>query len=80
MYLLSSGAALVGQDLCLLLLGVRNERVGGHLWQGRVLASHQGKLFMSSGWVLSEPEKKMEKIKKKGAVWVQRNGCPGSKK
>lgn len=61
MYLLSSGAALVSQDLCLLLLGVRNERVGGHLWQGRVLASHQGKLFMSSGWVLSEPEKKWKK-------------------
>ena len=70
----------MGQDLCFLLLGVRNERAGGHLWQGRVLASHQGKLFMSSGWVLSEPEKKMEKIKKKGAVLVQRNGCPGSKK
>ena len=65
MYLLSSGAALVGLDLRLLLLGVRNEIVGGHLWQGRVLASHQGKLFMSSGWVISEPEKKLknEKIK-----------------
>lgn len=56
MYLLTSGVAMAGQDSCLLLLGVRNERVGGNLWQDRVLASHQSKLFMSSGWVISEPK------------------------
>lgn len=55
--LLSSGAPLVGQDSCLLLLGERNEKVGGGLWQDRVLASHQGKLFMAAGWVISEPKK-----------------------
>lgn len=62
----------MGQDSCLLLLGVRNERVGGGPGQDRVLASHQGKLFMSSGWVISEPEKnKKGKNKIKELFWFR---------
>lgn len=61
--LLRSGAALAGQDSCLLLLGVRNESVRRDLQQDRVWASHQGKLFMSSGWVISAPKIKNKKGK-----------------
>lgn len=66
----------MGQDSCLLLLGVRNEKVGGGLWQDRVLASHQDKLFMAAGWVISEPEK--NKIKEQ--LWFRGTVVLGAEK
>lgn len=66
----------MGQDSCLLLLGVRNEKVGGGLWQDGVLASHQGMLFMAAGWVISKREK--NKIKKQ--LWFRGTVVLGAEK
>lgn len=63
----------MGQDSCLLLLGVRNEKVRGRLWQDGVLASRQDKLFMDAGF------SKLEKNKIEEELWFRGSG-PGSKK
>lgn len=51
-------------------------KVGGGLWQDRVLASHQGKLFMDAGWVISKPEKN----KRKEQLWFRGTVVLGTKK